>query len=166
MNTQTENAAPDPASNMELLAELFRGVWGALTALDLRPRPMDAGPDPGFEDGPTGLVHISGGWAGTVVLRLTSSLGAKAAAAMLGLQDEEPPPEDIRDVTGEITNVLAGKLKATLPGRSQLSLPTVVDGRDYHVHLVASRPLGELLFESGGQALAVSVWKREGEPGP
>jgi CheY-specific phosphatase CheX len=164
MNTQTENAAPDPASNMELLAELFRGVWSALTALDLRPRPMDAGPHPGLEDGPTGLVQISGGWAGTVVVRLTTSLGGKAAAAMLGLQDQEPPPEDIRDVTGEITNVFAGKLKATLPGRSQLSLPTVVDGRDYRGQLEASRPLLELWFESSGQVLAVSVWKRQEEP--
>jgi CheY-specific phosphatase CheX len=166
MNQPREEPAPNPVPDLELLAALFRGVWCALTTLDLQPLAADPSRTACFEAGPTGLVHISGGWAGTVVLRLTAALGSRAASAMLGLENEEPPPEDIRDVTGEITNVLGGKLKATLPGRCQLSLPTVVEGDHHHVHLAASRSLGELWFESGGQLLAVSVWKREDAPGP
>jgi hypothetical protein len=162
MTTASSGATP----SLDLVADLFQSVWGALTTLDLRRRSVETGTPSRWEDGPTGMVHISGGWAGTVVLRLTAALGNRAASAVLGLEGEDPPPEDIRDVTGEIANVLGGKLKATLPGPCQLSLPIVVDGHDYHIHLLSSRSLGELCFESSGQALSVSIWRKEEKPSP
>jgi chemotaxis protein CheX len=155
-------AEPPVASELlELVADLFRDVWAALTTLDLQRLSPGHGPAPQLADGPTALVHISGRWSGTVMLRLTATLGNRATATVMGLEGEDPSREDVRDITGEIANVLGGKLKATLPGPCQLSLPTVVDGLAYTVHLVSSRSMGELWFASNGQALSVSVWRKD-----
>ena len=159
-------SGPAPGPGIDTVAELFQPVWRALTSLDLRRLPPPPAPARRGLDGPTSVVHITGAWAGTVVLRCAAALGNQVATQILGLQDQEPGPDDVRDVAGEIVNVLGGKIKSTLSGPCQLSLPTVIDGLGHEVHLVAGRSLGELWFESSGHLLVVSVWLKKENPTP
>lgn len=74
-----------------------------------------------------GIVHLSGGWDGFVLTGFEPSLAEAAASQMMA--DLEPLGEDeVRDAVGEIANILAGNLKCLIPGWTQMSIPTVVEG--------------------------------------
>ena len=61
--------------------ELTRTVWE--TVLDLPIEPVAEGGEPkDGEETVSACVHISGGWAGSVILSCPSSLGTKLSGAM------------------------------------------------------------------------------------
>lgn len=109
----------------------------------------------------TGVVQIAGGWEGTVLLVCTGELAKKAAAAMLAMSVEELGAEEIRDALGEMVNMIAGNIKALVPKASHLSLPTVVEGRDYELTVPGSTLLSRLSFLCDGHNMQVRVLQRE-----
>jgi hypothetical protein len=56
-------------------------------------------------------------------------------------------PDDVRDGLGELTNVIAGNLKPLLPSGVSLSIPSVVEGRDYALRLCGGNLFETLWFE-------------------
>ena len=76
----------------------------------------------------TASVKLVGDWDGAVLLHCMETQAREFAARFLGMP---PPPEidgDVRDVLGELANMIAGNLKCTLRPGIQLSQPSVVDG--------------------------------------
>lgn len=71
-----------------------------------------------------GWVEIYGAWSGTVVLRCDEGFAHTCAAIMLG--DDACGDDATRDALGELTNMVAGNLKALLPTPSRISLPNVI----------------------------------------
>jgi chemotaxis protein CheX len=61
-----------------------------------------------------------------------------------------PTPEsvddDVRDVMGELANMVAGNLKCTFAPGIRLSIPTVTDGSDYNVRICGGRLVCETAF--------------------
>lgn len=106
---------------------------------------------PGAAAGTTGLTArttVEGAWSGAVVVRCDRAF-ADACAAIL-FEGEPCGPAEARDALGELTNIIAGNLKALLPSPSQLSLPMV--GGDEPVELVgADHNLDHVRFEVAGQ---------------
>jgi CheY-like chemotaxis protein len=96
-----------------------------------------------------GMVGIAGPTQGTICLRTDSGFAQLATAAMLGL----PPGEvfsdaDVNDVIGELTNIIAGKIKGHLKRDNQisnLSLPTIVRSAS-RVELESIRGVKHFLF--------------------
>src|SRR5688572_19054877 len=76
-----------------------------------------------------GTVRIAGAWQGEVVLRSTTAF-ARRAAAIIFDAPEGGSDEENRDALGELTNMVAGNLKALLPAPSKLSLPAVAGARE------------------------------------
>ena len=104
------------------IVDVVHSVCEAMLGLDI----AETAP-PGAADGPAdvaGCVRYTGAWAGSVVLRCDAGF-AHACAAIL-LQDDACSDAAVRDAFGELTNMVAGNLKAVLPAPSRLSLPTVV----------------------------------------
>ena len=81
----------------------------------------------------TGIVQISGGFAGAVHLICGRSVVKRAAAQMFSVPEDELSDDDLRDALGELTNMVGGNVKTLLPGSEFLSLPTVIEGSDYGV---------------------------------
>ena len=78
----------------------------------------------------SGIIGLSGGVVGTVVLTMSESLALKSASAML-MEEFKEFNHDVFDAVGELTNVIAGNAKAQLEEyRLSLSLPNVIYGRD------------------------------------
>ena len=79
-----------------------------------------------------GMVGIAGSKRGMVSLRTSEALSHKMTAAMLSHELDAPQSMiDINDVIGELTNIIAGKIKFCLRSGKDicnLSLPTVVHG--------------------------------------
>jgi chemotaxis protein CheX len=105
----------------------------------------------------TASVSIIGDWEGLTVLHCSVPLAKIAASTMLG--SEDPQPDEIRDALGELANMTGGNIKPLLPGKCELSLPSIIDGKGHHIHIPGSQLMNHLYFECGGEPLEVLVFR-------
>ena len=66
-------------------------------------------------------VHVTGAWCGDVALHCSPAVAEHITQSMFARR--APNPVEMRDALGEVANVIAGNLKALLPGPSRLSIP-------------------------------------------
>lgn len=114
-----------------------------------------------------GHVHVFGTFQGTVVLSCSVPAATQAATRMFATDDGETTltPPDLRDTVGELTNIIAGSIKAAaFDDGCQLSLPIVVDGTDYSVKLRGAHVAVRRAFESGGEPIIVTVFRADEPP--
>lgn len=87
----------------------------------------------------TSVVGFGGVLSGACVFRTGGSAALKIAAHMTGMEFEEID-DIVKDGIGEICNMLAGAWKGKVPDLSAncgLSVPAVITGRDYNLHVQA-----------------------------
>jgi chemotaxis protein CheX len=87
----------------------------------------------------TAVVGLGGVLSGACVFRSGGSTAKKLAARMTGMEFEEID-ETVQDGIGEICNMLAGSWKGRIPDLAAncgLSIPTVITGRNYNLHVQA-----------------------------
>ena len=109
------------------------------------------------EPNATGVVQITGPWQGAITVRCSTLLANAIAASMFGVEPDVSSPDEVRDALGEVVNVIAGNFKALLPVGCQLSMPTVVEGRNYQFAVPGSSPVIKLTLESTGRPFEVGV---------
>ncbi len=114
------------------------------------------------------LVGIAGNWDGAVIVGCTPAVATGLAATMFGLRRDEVQRDHIEDTLGELANMIGGNLKALLAPPCTLSLPTVVEGRDYRVRVPGAAIVRDLHFDIAGGHVRVLVAERGsvGEPSP
>jgi len=144
------------------LEQIVATVWAAMLGVEVEPSDPTAHAGEGCPM--TGCVQIMGAWEGAVVLTCPAPLVRRAAAGVFGIGPAEVTQELARDLLGELTNMVAGNLKALLPEVSHLSLPAVTDGTDYDVRLLGSRLVCCAGFRLRGQAFTALVYEREVDP--
>jgi chemotaxis protein CheX len=73
--------------------------------------------------------------------------------------DGDPADDEVCDAFGELTNMVAGNIKALLPAPSSISLPTVAFGSHYDLIVVGTEPVQTAAFTTtaGGRALPLVV---------
>ena len=80
-----------------------------------------------------GSVKLTGGlFSGDVQLQLPEAFVAKLTTVLLGANAASVTDEDAADITGELCNMLAGRIAVALAATgylSTLSIPTVARGR-------------------------------------
>lgn len=136
---------------------LVTDIWSAMTGIEITPlAALEVG-----GDSVTGFVHINGAWQGTVTLQCPAPLAATAAAAMFAMEVDDLTGEEIHDALGELTNMTGGGIKALLPGPSQLSIPTVVQGGQYRVSVPQTEQVAELHFGTVDAHITVRVLRRQ-----
>ena len=87
----------------------------------------------------TAVVGFGGVLSGACLFRSGSSAAKKIAAHMTGMEFEEVD-DIVKDGIGEICNMLAGAWKGKVPDLAAncgLSVPAVITGRDYNLHVQA-----------------------------
>lgn len=136
------------------LVAVATDVWTTMLGRDLTlvPSGACATPTPTID----GVVSITGGWAGAVVVRLARPLACRIAAGMFDL-DGMPAPADIQDAVGEIANTTGGNIKGLLPGFCHLSLPTVVDGSDFRLRVPGAAVVSRLQFSCEDELVMVEL---------
>jgi len=98
------------------------------------PGPIEAEPE-----SVTAVVGFGGLLSGACVFRTGGSAAIKIAAHMTGMEFEEID-DTVKDGIGEICNMLAGAWKGKVPDLAAncgLSVPAVITGRDYNIHVQA-----------------------------
>jgi len=122
----------DPRGLDRSVEEVFHLMLGA-----------DCVRDPGLPaDEPeavTAVVGFGGALSGACVFRSSGESAREIAARMAGMTFAEVD-DTVKDAVGEICNMLAGAWKGKVPelsARCGLSVPAVITGRDYKLHVQA-----------------------------
>lgn len=141
--------------NEDQIRALVRGVW--MTQLGLDIQDVDGSAPPSGKPTMTAAIHISGDFRGGIRLDCSRAMIRRAAAIMFNLPEGQLNEDDERDVVGELTNVVAGNIKALIPGSNSISLPTIIDGSDYKVSTLDVRSSEDFRFMLDGETMTVTL---------
>ena len=141
------------------IISLTQYIWGATLNMEALPLESPTTLAPGSRT-LDGVINITGAWAGAVVLQVPEPVARRAAAVMFELDAERASLEDMQDAVGELTNMTGGNVKALLDGQCALSLPAVVEGRDYSIRVPGSEPVTRVSFDIEGEPFVVSLLTR------
>ena len=94
----------------------------------------------------TSAVHLAGDWCGAVLLECDRSQACQFARRFLSEPETPAGVNDVvRDVLGELANMIGGNLKCVLARGTKLSMPSVVDG-DYSLRVCGAVVRDRLAF--------------------
>lgn len=122
----------DPGNLDASVEEVFRLMLG----VECERMPASEGPEP---ESVTAVVGFGGALSGACVFRSGNRAAIEIAARLTGMEFQGID-DTVKDGIGEICNMLAGAWKGRVPGlaaRCGLSVPAVITGRDYHLHVQA-----------------------------
>jgi CheY-specific phosphatase CheX len=105
----------------------------------------------------TGCIQVTGAWEGAVVLRASFAFARVVAGLMLGL--EEAADEEVCDAMGELTNLTSGALQALLPAPSELTPPSVIEGKDYKLILPGHSVVNETHCRFRNEPLTIMLFE-------
>jgi chemotaxis protein CheX len=114
-----------------------------------------------------GTVGLAGDFCGVVCLHVRPKLAAQLAAVMFQIEAaDEVPPEDIKDVMGEVTNVLAGEIKRRLAccGTIVLSVPTIISGYSLDVSSLSGVHKAVFLCQQNGEPVLAELYNNAHPP--
>jgi chemotaxis protein CheX len=126
------------------LAQIVESVFRAMLNLEVG----DCG-TPWFpgENRLTSAVHLTGEWNGVVLVECDRGQACRFAGRYLSSDPPETVDDVVRDVLGELANMIGGNLKCVLTKGIRLSMPSVVDGSDYSVRVCGAEVRERLSFQ-------------------
>jgi len=153
MNFGTPHVVRNPELSAEACLPLLEAATGEVFQIMLGARLVRSNdPNPPEVADLTAMVGLAGQMCAIVSLRCDTATARRLAAKMLGEPSLEGNQFDeaARDAIGEICNMVAGNFKAKVAGLVDgclLSVPTVITGKDYHLHLVANGSRAAVVLE-------------------
>ncbi|MGR3176706.1 MAG: chemotaxis protein CheX [Candidatus Anammoxibacter sp.] len=97
------------------------------------------------------LISFTGNYIGTLSAFFKAETALKASSGMLGMECTSIADEDVQDVIGEITNMVAGNIKTSIIktyGDLHLSIPIVICGKSLSITSTATPPQKQELTSS------------------
>lgn len=119
----------------------------------------DSGNAEPAQDSVTAVVGFGGLLSGACVLSTGRQVALEIAAQMTGMQFEEVD-DTVKDGIGEICNMLAGAWKGKVPALAAhcgLSVPAVITGRDYRLHVQAPEFQLNHRYRFGNSQFSVTI---------
>lgn len=107
----------------------------------------------------TAVVGFGGLLSGACVFRSGCKTAMKIAGCMTGMEFTEVD-DTVKDGIGEIGNMLAGAWKGKVPELSAncgLSVPAVITGRDYNLHVQAPEFQLHHIYAFGNDSFEVTI---------
>lgn len=86
----------------------------------------------------TSSVYLEGEWNGAVSLVCDRHQAREFAGKFLSMEPPEAIDNDVRDVLGELANMIGGNIKSMMEKNVRLSLPSVIDGSNYELRVCGS----------------------------
>jgi chemotaxis protein CheX len=146
----------------EELAQVVEAVFGTMLKLQVGEsgKPWFAG-----EDRLTGTVHLTGDWSGAVLLECNQRQACGFAGHFLSMNPPEAVDDVVRDVLGELVNMIGGNLKCVLTRGIRLSMPSVVDGSQYSLRVCGVECEERLAFQCAEGLFWITVMTTRGVRG-
>ncbi|HLY18997.1 MAG TPA: chemotaxis protein CheX [Bryobacteraceae bacterium] len=115
------------------------------------------GPGARFPAAITAAVHFAGEWRGATLVECGTEEARHFAARFMGIPVPGAIDDDVRDVMGELANMVAGNLKSLLPRGVELSMPSVIEGSDYAVRICGGNLVERMAFTSAAGGFSITV---------
>jgi len=145
--------------SVEILVQIVESVFMTMMSLDVSP--SDASWKP-TGDRLTSFVHLTGDWNGAVLLDCNPRQACLFAGLILSMDPPDIVDDDVRDVLGELANMIGGNMKCCMPTGVRLSMPTVMEGRDYDMRICGSQILKRVAFQCAEGHFWVTVLVTKG----
>jgi chemotaxis protein CheX len=129
----------------EMLVRTVGSVFVTMLGLDVSPSEIPWRP---AGDLLTSYVQLTGDWNGAVLLECTRRQACRFAGLILATDPPKVVDDDVRDVLGELANVIGGNMKCGMSTAARLSMPTVIEGGDDELLLFGSKARERLTFQS------------------
>ncbi|HEY1983843.1 MAG TPA: chemotaxis protein CheX [Terracidiphilus sp.] len=142
----------DPCHLDASVDEVFQMMLGVKCEPAAGPLAMEA-------DSVTAVVGFGGLLSGACVFRCGGTTAMEIAARMTGMEFGAID-DTVKDGIGEICNMLAGAWKSKVPNLAAhcgLSVPAVITGRDYHLHVQAPEFQLHHNYVHQGMSFAVTI---------
>ena len=126
------------------LAQIVASVFGAMLSLE-----VGEGGTPWFPNGDrlTAAVQMAGDWNGALLLECDRRQACQFAGRFLSIDPPGNVDDVVRDVLGELANMIGGNIKCVLTHGIRLSMPSVVDGSDYCLRVCGTTVRERLAFQ-------------------
>ena len=136
------------------LAQIVESVFGAMMGLE-----TSECSSLWFSSGDrlTAAVYLVGGWNGAVLLECDREQACRFAGYFLSIDPPETVDDVVRDVLGELANMIGGNLKCVLTRGIRLSMPSIVDGNDYSLRVCGAEVCERLAFRCAEGPFWVTV---------
>ena len=144
----------------EDLETVIASVFVTMMGLDVRPSPELC---PGADGMLTAAVYLTGEWVGAACVHVGPEQACAFAGHFLGMPSPEAVSDDVRDVMGELANMIAGNLKCTLAPGIRVSVPSVTDGAEYSLRVCRAREVIRAGFDTDAGPCWISL-VNAGEP--
>lgn len=144
------------------ICQLTESIWSSVLGMDVARSANEVTLGAG-ERFLTGCVQITGEWEGAVILHCSAELAHLVGAIMFDVEPGDGTDDDVQDALGELTNMIAGNVKALLPGICYLSLPAVVEGQSYRLIVPGSHLVSQVPFECRSEPFTVMLLERDEE---
>ena len=129
----------------EMVAQIVESVFITMMNLEVVPIEIPWSPS---NDQLTAAVHLSGDWNGALLLECNRWEACRFAGRFLSMDPPDAVNDDVRDVLGELANMIGGNIKSAVTTGLTLSMPSVTDGGDYGLRVCGSKVQDRLGFES------------------
>lgn len=136
------------------LTAIVESVFGTMACLEVQPCRTVSQPQGARL---TSAVHLTGDWNGAVILECSLRQACAFAGRFLTTDPPAAVNDDVKDVLGELANMIGGNLKCILARGIKLSMPSVVCGDDYKVRVCGAEVLMRLEFDSTEGTFWVTV---------
>jgi chemotaxis protein CheX len=130
--------------NAEMVAQTVEAVFLAMMNLEVSPSETPWAPSQGQL---TSAVHLSGVWNGALLFECDRQQACQFAGRFLSMDPPEAVTDDVRDVLGELANMIGGNMKSAVATGLSLSMPSVTDGSDYGLQVCGSQVQDRLAFD-------------------
>ena len=105
----------------------------------------------------TAVVHLAGVWNGAVLLECDRGQACRFAGRFLSMDPPEAVDDVVRDMLGELANMIGGNMKCVMSRGIRLSMPSVVDGSDYCMRVCGAVVRARLAFQCAEGPFWVTV---------
>jgi len=130
--------------SIEILTQIVQSVF--TTMMDIEVHPGDASWNQ-IGDRMTSIVYLTGDWNGAIMLECNPPMACHFAGRILCMDPPECVDDDVSDVLGELANMIGGNMKSGMSAGIRLSMPSVMNGRDYDLRICGSEVQERLAFQ-------------------
>jgi chemotaxis protein CheX len=136
------------------LAQIVESVFETMLSLE-----VGRCETPWFSSGDrlTSAVHLTGDFNGAVLLECDRRQACRFAGRFLSTDPSGAVDDVVRDVLGELANMIGGNLKCVMMHGIRISMPSVVDGSDYSMRVCGAEVRERLAFRSAEGLFWVTV---------
>ncbi|MFY9855428.1 MAG: chemotaxis protein CheX [Terracidiphilus sp.] len=145
--------------SVEMLEQIVGSVFSTMMSLEVSPTTATWSLS---GDRLTSSVYLTGDWNGAVLLDCNPRQACQFAGRILSMDPPEVVDDDVRDVLGELANMIGGNMKCSMTTGVSLSMPTVMEGRDYDMRICGSQVLERVAFQCDEGHFWVTVLSTKG----